>query len=228
MADENVNDQTGVVVGFGDEGSADGNGLITPTADVNALEIDPATRYLSGHFVHAPWTTTGEDAPGNTAIRLPTSGVPPYRFSSSRPDIASVTAQGKVKGESNGQATITVLDARNMQASYQVVVSNIWRLHVMKFSNNSPWSEALRVIIQLGGTLDPEQSFKALDSLSTVYQLPFPDRGYYWVWASGLDSIGFGSDGSATQPIDRGFIDVRPIQLGAHGAFCFVQAVPAF
>ncbi|AKM29570.1 hypothetical protein AB870_04605 [Pandoraea faecigallinarum] len=82
---------------------------------------------LNGLAIKTGWPKTGEDAPGNAQTRAATGGVPPYTYTSSKPSVASVNAQGKVVGERNGTATITVKDSRGTSKSYTVVVSNVFQ-----------------------------------------------------------------------------------------------------
>ena len=73
------------------------------------------------------WATPGEVI-GNTETRVPTGGVPPYIFTPENSTFASVSTDGKVIGLKNGSTNIIVSDASKNRVSYQVVVSNVYRL----------------------------------------------------------------------------------------------------
>ena len=73
------------------------------------------------------WATPGEVI-GNTETRVPTGGVPPYIFTPENSTFASVSTDGKVTGLKNGSTNIIVSDASKNRVSYQVVVSNVYRL----------------------------------------------------------------------------------------------------
>ncbi|TFF33554.1 hypothetical protein E3U47_24765 [Pseudomonas sp. RIT623] len=80
---------------------------------------------------------SGLDSIGNTAVRVATGGRAPYTYSSNNSAIASVTAQGKVVGERNGSATITVRDASGQSVSYGVQVSNVLQVILDRRSYNN-------------------------------------------------------------------------------------------
>lgn len=86
---------------------------------------------------NASWPTSGRDFPGNTEMRTPTGGVPPYQYSSNLPNIASVSDSGKVTGSHNGEARITVIDRAGATASYTVRVSGVRLLVVNSTAMNS-------------------------------------------------------------------------------------------
>jgi hypothetical protein len=94
-----------------------------------ALNIDRTQMKLDGFSVKVPqWPKTGEDSLGNTGIRVPTGGVPPYDFASSDPLTAPVTAAGKVTGLKQGVARIYVTDREGETVDYLVAVTNVFRL----------------------------------------------------------------------------------------------------
>ncbi|MBH3446904.1 Ig-like domain-containing protein [Pseudomonas moraviensis] len=98
---------------------------------VKALEIDTTPMVLDG-FSLQPIAglsiNQNYDYPDNTAIRHPSGGTPPYIYTSSQTNIATVDSNGKVIGKSNGQTTIVVTDAVRSTVSYTVQVSNTFRL----------------------------------------------------------------------------------------------------
>ncbi|MBC3270166.1 Ig-like domain-containing protein [Pseudomonas sp. SWRI81] len=99
---------------------------------VAALQVDTSLLTLNGIMVRSNYCRnfTGVDAIGNSAVRQPSGGIPPYRYTSSNTRIAAVDAQGKVTGMGNGSATIRITDQSNAQVSYSVAISNVYDLLV--------------------------------------------------------------------------------------------------
>ncbi|MBF6031716.1 hypothetical protein H8F23_00470 [Pseudomonas sp. P155] len=96
-----------------------------------ALSIDRTQMKLDGFSVKVPqWPKTGEDSLGNTGVRVPTGGVPPYDYASSDPLTVPVTATGKVTGLKQGVATIYITDREGETVSYLVAVTNVYRLQI--------------------------------------------------------------------------------------------------
>ncbi len=96
----------------------------------NALEIDMTPMVLDGFSLQPiPGLSINQnyDYPDNTAIRHASGGTPPYSYTSSRTNIATVDSNGKVVGKSNGQTTIVVTDATRSTVTYTVQVSNAFR-----------------------------------------------------------------------------------------------------
>jgi len=95
---------------------------------IHRLVVETGSVSLDGFFVYfEPRNSTPMPA-GTTVTRTPTQGNPPYTYSSSNNDVASVNSAGTVEGVKNGQATITITDAYGQSASYQVTRSNSWKL----------------------------------------------------------------------------------------------------
>lgn len=98
-----------------------------------AFDIDRTQMKLNGLSIKVPqWPKTGLDSIGNTAVRLPTGGVPPYDYASSDPLTVLVTTGGKVTGLKQGVATIYVTDQEGTTLSYLVAATNIFRLMISK------------------------------------------------------------------------------------------------
>ncbi|WP_338522865.1 Ig-like domain-containing protein [Pseudomonas batumici] len=144
------------------------------------LIIDTSPMILNGRavIVDFNWPRTGTDYPGNTSTRTPTSGTPPYTYTSSNSNVASVAA-GKVTGQRNGSATITVRDQSGQFKTYNVQVSNVKKLLVtytlMTYTNYQAW------VSSMGGIDLSDYSYQML----LYYRTPLPqihitvDR--YWV-----------------------------------------------
>jgi hypothetical protein len=101
--------------------------VATPfTLDQSRLVLSGACISIQGTSL--PWTYTGADPVGTFADRIPSSGVPPYTYTSANRAIASVDPKGRVRNEGNGTTTITVSDQLNRTGSFEVVASNVRRL----------------------------------------------------------------------------------------------------
>lgn len=168
---------------------------------VNAqLSIASSQMVLDGFAAKRPdWPTTGLDFIGNTATRVPTGGVAPYRYVSNNPAIASVDTVGKVTGNRRGQAVITVYDSLNNSASYTVVVSNVWYVQVTPdVGGNHDYYQYLRWVTSLGGIVTIAHSGVG-SHLWRVYGYAIPVSVWSWMgdaesgygWAYLPDKIGY-------------------------------------
>jgi hypothetical protein len=148
---------------------------------VTRLTIDTTQMTLSGFSVKMPsWPKTGADSIGNTQTRVPTGGVPPYRYSSSNIQVATVDSSGKVTGERNGTATITVTDNTGATASYNVVTGNIWE--IITSPNAMRNDEAVWWVSQNGSPLTTNQNgpHPRIDDINRVYRPPHR-ASHVWV-----------------------------------------------
>ncbi|MFJ2485316.1 hypothetical protein, partial [Pseudomonas sp. NPDC087639] len=121
------------------------------------LIVDTSTMVISGRNLSIEgtgltWARTGQDPAGTTALRSPSSGVPPYTYRSNDSGIASVEATtGLVRSEWNGMTRITVTDSLERTASFEVRVSNVFKPRVNLTHLSHPQAYNWRVSI--GGTL---------------------------------------------------------------------------
>ncbi|MBC3775455.1 Ig-like domain-containing protein [Pseudomonas sp. SWRI99] len=127
---------------------------------------------LDGFSVKVPqWPTTGEDSVSNTAIRVPTGGLPPYDYASSDPLTASVSSAGKVTGLKQGVATIYVTDQEGTTLNYLVAVTNVYRLHI---STEKLYAyDAIAWMNALGG--QPVYNYAFIRDVRRVYFAVFPE-----------------------------------------------------
>ncbi|UZE22383.1 Ig-like domain-containing protein [Pseudomonas sp. B21-056] len=150
------------------------------------LSIDRTPLAVDGFRIFASWPATGADAPGNTVTRRAAGGTPPYRYTSSNTQVATVTAIGQVTGIRRGSAVITVSDSSTpvQSATYTVQVSNTWLLGIVvpgTFTNLAAFHQWLRTV---GGYLI--NSSGQLQTLESLYARPFPlPRGRYWLGEHG-------------------------------------------
>lgn len=140
---------------------------------IDEMVIDRQPMILNGLSVKMPeWPTTGNDSIGNTQVRQPTKGLPPYSYASSDSTVASVSSDGKVTGNKNGSAFIVVLDSGGQSATYNVSVSNVYRLRI----NEQPMT-ALRAVEWRESLQDATYCFDAaIYDMQRVYghTLPIP------------------------------------------------------
>lgn len=87
---------------------------------------------------------------GSTLTRVPSSGVAPYRYSSSDASVVTVNSAGTIHSRGNGAATITVTDSEQRSKSYNVTVSNV--IHVIGLGNTN-WPDANSAAAQRGKRL---------------------------------------------------------------------------
>ena len=158
------------------------------------LTIDQSTMILDGIYVMGSpeWTQNGNDVVGNTQVRTPLGGTPPYTYSSSNTRYASVNQQGEVKGRGWGSSTITVSDARNNSVSYTVNASKMYALRVAPDEYSFTYDQA----VQYAEDWDCLPLREAhLNVLIHLYGAPFPpDKGRYGDCWLGIKS-GCGEDG---------------------------------
>lgn len=103
------------------------------TLTILGLAIDPTPMILDGVMVINGYGWPTNEMSGNTATRVPTTGVPPFTYQPADPTIVQVNNLGKAVGIKNGNTTVTVTDANGQSASYPVQVSKVYRLLI----NNS-------------------------------------------------------------------------------------------
>jgi len=151
---------------------------------VALLTIDTSQMNLNGMSVKIPsWATTGRDSIGNTDMREPLGGQSPYTYHSSNDAVAPVT-QGKVIGNRNGPATITVRDSLNQEVSYPVMVSNVYFLGV----NETPMT-ASQALIWYRTMGNVASAYYAIADMERVYgRLPISNS--YWLVANPFPAHG--------------------------------------
>ncbi|WP_256583601.1 hypothetical protein [Pseudomonas sp. MPR-ANC1] len=140
-----------------------------------AFNIDKLPMRLHGFSMKIPqWPRTGEDSIGNTAVRTPIGGVPPYIYFSSDSLIASVTPQGKVTGLKHGVSTIYVADQEGASGTYLVSVENTFQLHV---------NEELRTFAEAENWMHSLQGYPAYGLFrADVLRVYLPPLRSYNVW----------------------------------------------
>jgi hypothetical protein len=134
---------------------------------VRKLSIDQSLMTLNGVKLLQSYGWNSKEVPGNTMTRVPNGGIPEVTFTSSSPSIAAVDrTTGKVTGLKNGSAVITVTDGSNNQLSYQVIVSNVFRMIIsahtdrLSFDQIHAWGLA-QGGVQLPGATDAKPIIEA-------------------------------------------------------------------
>lgn len=148
--------------------------------------LDPSSVALNGRLyvpagrldiLPTTWPT------GTTATRTPSSGVPPYVYSSSNTAVATVDANGMIAARQNGNASITVRDSQGRTGSYPVIVSGVT---VCVGFTASRYPQAVTALSREGCRMP---SLDELRAIYTQYGSRWPQgNDYYWsVSSSGLN-----------------------------------------
>ncbi|RRW69015.1 hypothetical protein EGJ53_04645 [Pseudomonas fluorescens] len=127
-----------------------------------ALEVDTTPMVLDGpHFFPAPppyappFDATAYLDDNAQQIREAKGGVPPYQYSSSNTEVASVDKDtGQVVSVRNGIARINVSDMNGGNASYEVTCKNVYELVYSSQPRNH--SQAVAWIPSIGAQLFPD------------------------------------------------------------------------
>ncbi|HEY4092543.1 MAG TPA: hypothetical protein VGN46_13600 [Luteibacter sp.] len=123
------------------------------------LSIDSTPAILAGPIVRLEKRVTIPPA-GSFIARVATGGVPPYRYSASSGAVEVDEATGRVVSLRDGEATVTVTDAKGASASYLVTVSNV--LHLVDLEKELLWHAAATESGKLGGRLPHVEEWDAL------------------------------------------------------------------
>lgn len=103
------------------------------------LSIDSTPVTLSGPIVRLEKRVTVPPV-GAFIARVATGGLPPYRYSAASGAVEVDEATGRVVSLRNGEAVVTVTDAKGATASYPVKVSGV--LHFLDLNSNSTFGTA--------------------------------------------------------------------------------------
>ncbi|VVO11047.1 hypothetical protein PS718_03436 [Pseudomonas fluorescens] len=122
------------------------------------------------------------DPIGTVERRQAQGGTPPYRYHSSKPDIATVDEKGTVRSVGNGKAIVTVIDAKNSEASFEVIASNVYQC-ILSSQIFSSRTEILAWIESVGGGLEslpipPIPWFNYLQVFSNLPYLGYTEYFY--------------------------------------------------
>jgi hypothetical protein len=160
------------------EGQSSNVRTFTVKSPVPGFVLDPSQVVLSGKLYvpqNRPDILPSSWPAGTQATRRPSSGVPPYSYISSNPNVASVDSSGTVSARERGTATITVRDGQNRSGTYSVQVTGIILCYPYG-SRRYPW--ALDNLIVNG------RRMPTLDELREIYRLygsRWPHGSdYYW------------------------------------------------
>lgn len=153
--------------------------------------VDPEVMRLDGFSVKGvTWPRTGGYAPGNSQIRVGSGGLPPYTYRSSKPSVATVRDVGRVVGEGNGTATITITDSRGVAESFDVVVSNIYTAVV----NNTPGIKVAQAIAWKDSLPGGRGiSYEEADLIRPEYLGMHTNTGGYYEWTCARGNCGAGA-----------------------------------
>ncbi|WP_252997463.1 Ig-like domain-containing protein [Pseudomonas thivervalensis] len=137
---------------------------------VRPLSIDPSEMKLNRlNYYKAPWPRRQPEVIDNEE-RLASGGMPPYTYTSSNPDVATVRVEtGVVQGLRNGTSTITVTDSDRQTASYDVRVSRKYEIAVHGGPLNA--IEAYKWLLSIDFIYDADYEF-AYHNIADVFQVP--------------------------------------------------------
>ncbi|SCW95196.1 Ig-like domain-containing protein [Pseudomonas sp. NFACC56-3] len=137
---------------------------------VRPLSIDQSEMKLNRlNYYNAPWPRRQPEVIDNEQ-RLASDGIPPYTYTSSNPDVATVNiGTGIVQGLRNGTSTITVTDSDGQTASYDVRVSRKYEIVV----NGGPLNaiQAYDWLLSINFIYDADYEF-AYHNIADVFQVP--------------------------------------------------------
>ncbi|MGY1953281.1 Ig-like domain-containing protein [Pseudomonas pergaminensis] len=150
---------------------------ITEYNIVSKLSVDNSLLTLDGISVRVNWPRSGADSIGNTAVRQAKGGHPNYTYTSNNQAVANVDPlSGKVTGNKNGTATISIKDDKNNTVSYPVTVRNVFNLitndNFVTADKAVQWRQSLS-----NGTIISQA---ALLDMRRTYINPLPTRQHYW------------------------------------------------
>jgi hypothetical protein len=148
--------------------------VFTVNSPTPPLVIDTSSVTLNGKL-YSPGVTNPINWPANTTVtRVPTSGAPPYSYSSSNTQVASVSA-GVVRAQHNGTTSITVRDSAGQTASYTVSVTGVIECTDL---GNLNYPAAVRAAQGIGKRIP---SLGELREMHAQYKSNWSIRGtYFW------------------------------------------------
>ncbi|MCF7530909.1 hypothetical protein [Pseudomonas petrae] len=139
--------------------------------DSSPVSLNGALWGLAGYPGHEPLSWPA----GTTLVRIPSSGVPPYVYSSSDDTKVQVNNNGRINSVSNGVATITVQDGQGRRGSYNVTVSNVTMVYGL---GNDTFKGAQKTAASRGLGIP---SLDVLNSIWSQYGNTFPmGEKPYW------------------------------------------------
>ncbi len=149
------------------------------TAPGAALSIDARDLNLGGFFALVDDAYRANPPDKSWKYRTATGGKPPYRYTSSNPEVAQVDASsGKVSARGNGVTTITVTDMDGATVTYRVLVSGVYALNILSGGFNTYGVLHDMAARYLGGALriPSVQEWQTMARMNGgVLKLSFPD-----------------------------------------------------
>ncbi|WP_268800091.1 hypothetical protein [Pseudomonas huanghezhanensis] len=179
--------------------------------DSTPVSLNGALWGMAGYPGHEPlrWPA------GTTLVRIPSSGVPPYTYSSSNDTKVQVNKDGRINSVSNGVATITVQDGQGRTGSYNVTVSNVTMVYGL---GNDTFKGGQKTAASRGLGIPP---LDVLNSIWSQYGNRFPmGNGSYW---SSTSAPGFYMN--YTKNLVTGAQGTGSIKYENVGSFCNIVAI---
>jgi len=165
------------------------NLTVTTTLEIDPtiMSLDGVQFYLAASPYSAPCDKTAYIHPKAHQIRKAQGGIPPYRYSSSNSNVASVdTTTGQVISIRNGTTEITAHDAHNDHVSYTVSCSNVYELVCNR--QEISYAQTLAWMRSIGATLFPVPPYpNDPNPLAHAVSVSFysdPGNGSYHYWCT--------------------------------------------
>jgi hypothetical protein len=156
------------------------------------LQIDQSNMILNGYRIYTGWATTGLEFLNNSATRTASYGVSPVTYMSSNTAIATVDMNGKVIGLRNGNNVVITVQDKLSTLTYNVYVSNIFRLDISTVGYN--YQQAISWRNTIAGSVPLTN---ALTAMRRVYgpdnNWPLVPGGVYRMCDEGGCPSGWGS-----------------------------------
>ncbi|MHC8349469.1 hypothetical protein ACYZT7_08850 [Pseudomonas sp. RT4P38] len=122
--------------------------LLPLVIDQTRMVLDGVNLFI-GPSAQAIFTRNAVTLPGTAMSRTASGGGFPYTYSSSNPRVATVTTQGVVTSQGNGQASIVVRDKSGVEVAYTVLCSNTF--DIMASLSNVNYTTAVTRMAAAGG-----------------------------------------------------------------------------
>jgi hypothetical protein len=194
---------------------------------IPSLQIDPSRMELDGvqlYLAPAPYTPPFERTafrhPNTSQTRVPTGGTPPYEYTTSNLQVATVDLKtGLVVSTGNGTAQITVTDTAGANVSFPVRCQRVYEVVTgppKSFNQGIEWLGTIGAFHFIHMNWLPAIG----TSLNYGFQQITGQRHLYWYWGGPAENEsatqsfpGQATGSQASYPTTKGFSDNTPMTL---------------